>query len=275
MSLRAIPEPTAATTEPFFFGEDPKRLYGCHHPPRAGLDRGCGVVLCSPFGQESIRAHRTYLQLALRLSRVGFHVLRFDYYGCGDSAGETEDGNIGEWVQSISTAIAEMRTRATRHKVCLFGLRLGATLAMMAGAPRSDVDALILWDPVIDGESYLADLRQMHRERLGKFRSAVSSEASPNASTDLLGLHFSEPMLSGLAEINLLELHQPPLWDILLIESEEGDGAKRLRDHLKSAGLHPEHQYIPSSRVWDHDGKALVAAQVIQAAVSWISEADS
>src|SRR5438093_192655 len=112
-----------AEIEPFYFGKSPKSLFGCYHTPQASCYRECGVVLCSPMGEEYIRFHRAFRHLAGRLVAVGFPVLRFDFYGCGDSAGACTQGTLGQWCTDITTAMHEMRRRGGVQKVCLVGLR--------------------------------------------------------------------------------------------------------------------------------------------------------
>ena len=111
---------------PFFFGSSEERLLGVHHPPRGRVPREVGVLLCYPLGQEYMRAHRAFRQLAMLLARRGFHVLRFDWFGTGDSAGAGEEGSIARWLEDARTAIDELKDTAGVTRVSLVGLRLGA-----------------------------------------------------------------------------------------------------------------------------------------------------
>jgi len=63
----------------FYFGAGERRLFGVYTPARHGGRRG--AVLCPPWGQEYLRAHRSIAQLANTLATAGVHVLRFDYSG--------------------------------------------------------------------------------------------------------------------------------------------------------------------------------------------------
>ena len=69
---------------PLYFGAGGE-LFGLYQS--AGTPASKAVLLCPPLGQEQIRCHRLYRQLAHALAAEGIPVLRFDYYGCGDSAG--------------------------------------------------------------------------------------------------------------------------------------------------------------------------------------------
>src|SRR5260221_12888570 len=95
---------------PFQFGSSERRLFGVYDPAAhntGGLVRA--AVICYPSSDEQSHAYRTLRQLAARLSQAGIHVLRFDYYGTGDSAGETGQGNAAGWCRDIETAIAELK----------------------------------------------------------------------------------------------------------------------------------------------------------------------
>ena len=110
---------------PLHFGSASERLFGVYHAPTAGVVRSTGIVVCAPFGHEYIRAHRPLRQLAVELAGSGYHVLRFDYYGCGDSDGNGEDASLERWLHDIETAANELKDTAQLSRLCLVGLRLG------------------------------------------------------------------------------------------------------------------------------------------------------
>lgn len=76
------------------------------------------MVFCHPLGDEYIRFHRAYRQLAVRLSQVGFPVLRFDLYGCGDSSGDSAEITVQQWLTDIATAVAEIRRSGGGTPAC-------------------------------------------------------------------------------------------------------------------------------------------------------------
>src|SRR3954471_14377974 len=125
----------------FTFGGAGRSLFGVLHEP--GRAPGAGpVVVCAPLWREGIRAHRVLRQLGVRLAKDGHAVLRFDYSGAGDSAGESEQGDVDVWLEDLAAAIDEVRGRQGAPRVTLLGLRFGATLAALAAARRGDVDRL-------------------------------------------------------------------------------------------------------------------------------------
>jgi amino acid adenylation domain-containing protein len=152
---------------PIRFGEAQRQLVGLYHAPAGTLDRREACVICNPFGQEEIRAHSVLHTFADYLARGGFHVLRFDYYGTGDSEGEDVDVSFDAWIDDVLRADDEIRRRGACRRSVWLGLRLGATAAALASARSSDAPRkLLLWEPVIDGPTYLRELERAHiRER--------------------------------------------------------------------------------------------------------------
>jgi pimeloyl-ACP methyl ester carboxylesterase len=101
--------------------------------------------------------------MADRLSRSGFHVLRFDYYATGDSSGDCSEASLARWVDDVLTASEELADTAGVQRVAWVGLRLGGTTTALAAARRPAIlSDLVLWDPVVDGLAYLEELRRAH-----------------------------------------------------------------------------------------------------------------
>ena len=76
-------------------------LHGLLHEPAPAAARGVCVLLLSPGIKGRVGPHRLYLKLAERLVGVGFHVLRFDYHGLGDSEGELAERVLADMYNSI------------------------------------------------------------------------------------------------------------------------------------------------------------------------------
>jgi len=138
---------------PFYFGIEQRRLFGIYEPALCKSGKERAVLLCYPMGNEQVFAYRTTRRLAARLAGIGFHVLRFDYFGTGDSYGDTGEGDFSGWCEDIETAIEELRDLTGVAQVSLVGLRLGANLAAQVAAKGSnEISKLILWDPLAGDE---------------------------------------------------------------------------------------------------------------------------
>lgn len=147
---------------PLFLGDPASAILGLLSRPARSSDRDHGVLICPPIGQEHVRAHWALRQLSTVLCRAGFHTLRFDWYGVGDSAGELSDATLARWRQDLADAARALRDRGGVQEVALVGLRLGATLAAV-GAAAVRPSAIVLWDPVVEGARYVDELGRLTR----------------------------------------------------------------------------------------------------------------
>ena len=129
-------------------------------------------------------------QLAVRLSVRGFHTLRFDYFGTGDSAGEECDIDLAGLQADVLTAIETIKDLAATEKVTLIGLRAGANIAASTAAGCAGaIEALILWDPIFPGDPCLGsvphELQPLDIDALPG-RSLILATQSPRAPLEFL-----------------------------------------------------------------------------------------
>jgi pimeloyl-ACP methyl ester carboxylesterase len=224
------------------------------------------------MGHEYIVSHRAYQKLAVRLAHAGFPVLRFDFYGCGDSAGDGEQSHLGQWLADIAAAIGELRRRARVTKICLAGLRLGGSLAMLMGAQRDDVDGIVLWDPVISGKMYLEQLAQMHREALQHASAPALSASAKERPKEILGFPLADSLSADLQKIDLLAIRQKAANNMLIIISDLNAQGEKFADHIKSVAARVEYLHLPGPQLWMEDvNKVLVPNPVLRSVVAWIS----
>jgi pimeloyl-ACP methyl ester carboxylesterase len=261
---------TPRTVMPFYFGPADQPLFGCYHEPRIGHRRNCAIVICQPIGHEYIYCHRALRQLAARLCDSGFPVLRFDYYGCGDSSGNTEEGSIPQWLDDISEAISEIRRRANLAQVCLVGLRLGAALSMIIAAERGDIDSLVLWDPVLRGSAYLKGLSSLQKEALHCRPKPVGGRKSQSY-MEIIGFPLSHALCVELERLSLPPIAEEPATNILAIQSHQPVGETDLKAHLSQTHARFEYQHVQAPQIWlpTVDGSLLVPSQILQSVVSW------
>ena len=217
---RSSPTPSMI---PFQFGASERRLFGIYQPGTAAGTTA--VLMCYPFGQEGMRAHRMFRVLADRLNRIGVSVLRFDAYGTGDAAGDDEDGELEGWQRDVLAAHEELLNRSSAQRICWMGVRLGATVALRASAQAgASVQRLVLWDPVVDGSAYLGMLRDKHVAALEAAFTFPDRdwrrrlEADPTAFIDeALGFGLSPILRRQLLEIDLDSLSLPQKTDTHVI----------------------------------------------------------
>jgi hypothetical protein len=162
--------------QPVRFGLADRQMVGMYHFPRPAAPRGIAALLCNPFGQEAICAHRVFTVLADRLAQRGLPTLRFDYHGTGDSPGADDVGELEGWAADVVAAQDKLDALARPSHRVWIGLRLGAVLCARASrSATAPLDTIVFWDPVVDGSAYLRELAHADRRaRLG----AVSLDAA-------------------------------------------------------------------------------------------------
>jgi uncharacterized protein len=249
--------------EPHYFGSPDRQLLGIYYPPR-GLARSHGVVLCPPAPQEYMRTHLVFRKLATMLARDGFHVLRFDYYGTGDSSGGARDGSLAEWRQNIVAAATDLKECSGVTKVSLVGLRLGATLAALTPL---DVTNLVLWEPVVDGKRYLHELSDIHTR---KFSNLLYPPRLPvhGQGGELLGFALPPDMEADIEALDLLGPISCRAEQIVLMVSEERQEyvslQRRLRAFTSSGGPALAYHLVPDESQSEHDQAMILPTQVLQ-----------
>ena len=258
---------------PLYFGAPDKRLFACYHEPALERQSKCAVVVCQPIGHEYINSHRALRQLASRLCYAGFPVLRFDYYGCGDSSGRAEEGRIPQWLEDISTAISEVRRRTGALQVCLIGLRVGGALAMIAAAERTHPESLVLWDPVVSGKSYLDGLLRLQKDML-RFRPKPRGAQEPLDYIDVLGFPLSRFLQTELKNIDLSTLAGTSAKNVLIIQTDQTADEARWQEHLSQMEARLEYQRLDAPPIWlpTSDGSLVVPSQILHSIVSWTSK---
>ncbi len=212
MSTAAAPVVPA----PLYFGPAGE-LFGVYHAPDAAPRRAGAIVLCYPGGHEYLRVQRSFRNAAASLARLGFPVFRFDYSNTGDSAGDGASADLACWRRDLGAAIAEAKRLSGSTRVALAGLRLGASLAWMEASSRDDVDAVVAWDPIIDGAAYVEELFALEGRWLADPSRVRSARRTPGT---LLGFPFSESLGAALRDLDLAP-HFPKTRGAFAVDSIE------------------------------------------------------
>jgi len=244
---------------PLFFGDSARQLFGAYDAPRGKGRRG--VVLCHPTSSGEYQlAHPTVRVLARRLADDGWHALRFDYFGTGDSAGDLAEATQDRWLADIETAVDELKEISQVPRVSLVGMRHGATLAAMVAGRRPDVDHLVLWDPVFDGREYLAELERVCRASSGVDGNQTVSDVDPWR-RDIAAL---TPSRFG-----------PRLPKTLIVNTQEGAMAfEPLAAHLATRGVDCQQVHVPDVQVWREEWRpegARMAVGAVNRIAAWMS----
>jgi alpha/beta superfamily hydrolase len=175
-----------------FANRDGMLLRGMLHEPDPQQARGVCLLLLSPGIKGRVGPHRLYLKIAERLVPMGFHVLRFDFYGLGDSEGEIDERLLSDMYNTIQNGryiddtIAAMDWMTANCGVGRFigsGLCGGSITALLVAAQDRRIESMLALSipTAFDGGeanwARFATNRQLVGIRRGYFKRIIKPEA--------------------------------------------------------------------------------------------------
>ncbi|SDD36347.1 Alpha/beta hydrolase family protein [Cupriavidus sp. YR651] len=213
-----------------------------------GTTADIGVVLCAPQGHEAMWTHRAWRHLADDLAATGVPVLRFDYEGTGDAAGTGDEPDfIPRAVANITAAAALLRAQTGVGRVVLCGLRLGALLAALAAAKMADssgpaVAGLVMLAPVVDGRSYLRELRALHAGWRNSAIPELVPPPAPPGAQDVLSFRIDAATVTAIQGLRLDALPEAPAPRMLWLDAwpDPASPVAALARQYKAAGAQVE-----------------------------------
>jgi exosortase A-associated hydrolase 2 len=194
---------------PFFIESGPHQLFAVLHEPK-GPARDEAFVFCHPLAEEKLWTHRAFVTFARQLAHNGHWVLRADLTGSGDSDGDFSDVSVTSAITDIRRMVDEVRRRSRAPRVSLLGLRFGATLASLAAERNGDIDRLVLWAPIVDGDRHLQDLLRINvatqtavYKEVRLDRGQLIEQMRQGGTVNIEGYEMAGTMCTEMAAINL------------------------------------------------------------------------
>jgi pimeloyl-ACP methyl ester carboxylesterase len=246
------PEIDSPELEPVYFGSS-RELFGCLHAPASPQLSGRAVLICPPIAAEYVRCYRPLRLLAAMLADAGLPVLRFDYFGTGDSLGDIEDAGLERWLDDISQAVRYLRGRTRAMEVALVGVRIGASLAARYHFERESLRQLVLWDPVVEGQRIVDELRDQsadHARWMAEKYGERPDSVPADGPLDLLGFRFSEPLLDELSSLSLMSAQGEARCRVMILDDEANAATAELAALLQGRGADVRHEQIGGPKVW-------------------------
>ena len=188
--------------EPFFFDND--SLFGCYHPPSDHASSRA-LIVCPPLFDEYRRCYRALSDLANACAENGVHVLRFDYYGTGDSFGLLSDTTIEIWQNNIDTAIDEIISLTGIENITIVGVRIGATLASTSKHPA--INRFVYWDPIEYGAEYLEWIEQVNSSIRQGHKDTAKYVGCNFENITYENFHLDKSLFTGFNNLNFVRDH--------------------------------------------------------------------
>ena len=232
--------------KPLYFPSADQTLFGWLHQPRGSASSNIGVVICSPFGYETICAHRSLRAFADTCAAAGMPALRFDYSGTGDSSDTAAPGDqIQDWCADIRAAMDYLERACAVQRICLLGVRLGALLAGLVASQRA-VDYVIAVAPVTSGRRYLRELRALAgASTAGSASNGAPSVVTSDGELEVTGFLLSDASIGSLGRVDPSKLIDGPTVAALILDRQDLPGAKPWATGLESRGVEVQYEVLP------------------------------
>lgn len=141
---------TSRQETPIYFDLGDDSLFGIVTRPTVA-ERGVGVVLMYGGGYNmSANIDQFWARIARRLAAEGFHVLRFDHRGNGDSTGVVDTfDHLHPFDADLEAAVSRIREEGPQ-RVVLVGDCLGARACLVCAARLADIEGVYALSVVVN-----------------------------------------------------------------------------------------------------------------------------
>tara|TARA_R110000823_G_scaffold210224_15_gene340624 strand:+ start:15388 stop:16200 length:813 start_codon:yes stop_codon:yes gene_type:complete len=169
------------------------------------------VLYLHPFAEEMHKSRRNVAAMARLLATSGFNVMLPDLSGCGDGPGEFRDADWETWRADAAVALAALRA-IDSVPVTLWGLRLGALLACELSQSENDLQRLLLWQPVLNGEQQIDQFLRLRSaaaavdSSAGFDRKTLWGELRAGRSLEIAGYELSSALALQMSRLRLHDL---------------------------------------------------------------------
>lgn len=234
--------------QPIYFAGRHGPLYGVHHFPDKGLDLQHAILIMPAMGQEYVRCHKTLQKLATDLATLGYHVLRFDYTGTGDSS-DGDGWDLETWKRDSLNALEHLSGLSSASCLSLVGVRLGASLALSLDL---DIESVVVWDPIASGADYLREMETLNAELFEICVHSLRSGARVKMPADeLVGHAITQAMRSSLGRYSLASEYCIKARRILWIDVEPTACGADFSSLEQSQGASCSQQHVGMACYWN------------------------
>jgi hypothetical protein len=286
------------TESPSFF-ENKKNgcaLYGVDYLPATETGKMAYLFL-QPLGTERNVIDAFQVSLARELASKGVRVLRFDYFGTGDSEGSFSDITFESLMSDVGAAIQFLGEQGYSGKIGLFGLRFGTLIAgCYAEEYPESIGDLILCAPVVKGYPFIyQELMQslstqmvlfkeiiLNRDQIiQNLRDGKSTMVNGFNLANLNGFPLTRMFLTSTENRNLIGAirkyrHRCLIIEIDKIQRKMSQEMKSLNEHYKECASFSFLQVLEKSIPWIHGNYLIKNSTTLNEVITqWIMKCSS
>jgi exosortase A-associated hydrolase 2 len=211
LDLRPMPPPMG-----FYLPGHAGNLFAMYYRRNESAPEAGNVLYVHPFAGEMAASRNVIAALSRDLARAGFGVLTLDLFGCGDSSGDFHEARWEIWREDLVVAVRWLQEQG-RDRISLWGLRLGALLAMdFAAQSGGCYERIVLWQPVLSGQAMLTQFLHINLDEMGNSpegRQLTHPEhrrSLPAGQTiEVAGYELSSELILAVDKLNLAPLGNP------------------------------------------------------------------
>lgn len=220
------------------------------------------MLVVPPFNEEMNRSRSMVTMQAQALGRLGIGTMVIDLYGTGESDGEHGDARWDIWQENVRHGVEWLDARPGGC-IGILGIRLGVPLALSAMRQDGKKRALIAWQPVVDGKTYLTQFMRMRiaanmdrtdipKETTGEMRAQLAE----GKSIEVAGYEIHPELAASIEEQRLAALVPTETLSVAWFEKGSGTentmspASERLLEAWRQAGVNVETAVFDGPAFW-------------------------
>ncbi|MCB1843967.1 MAG: hydrolase 2, exosortase A system-associated [Halioglobus sp.] len=219
------------------------------------------ILYLHPFAEEMHKSRRNVASMARALAANGFIVMLPDLTGCGDGPGEFADADWDTWLEDAAAALAALRTMWSLP-LTVWGLRTGALLGCEVARREEDVQRLVLWQPVLNGEQQIDQFLRLRSDaaavdsQSGFDRKSLWGELREGRSLEIAGYELSSALAMQMSKLRLFDLVPPCTvgWAEVSATAEFTLPSANVQAHWREQGVEIADACVRGDAFWrNHD----------------------
>jgi len=244
----------------FFLKKNKKSIYCVEYLPQSTQDKKHGIVLCRPIWGERIRTSGVFANLARLLAKQGFFVITCDYFGDGNSEGDTLDLCFQEMVGNVHELYTYVSKKHKVETFSLIGFGVGANCAVTAEKfLRPNLEKMVLIEPIMDLTEYLKtklrsnlSSQMVIYKKIVKNREALINEIKSDIPINIDGFLINKRLWESFESVSPLSVDSDFDGAVLIISFSPKQRAKENYDELVDRYKNGRLEVLKQEFFWDN-----------------------
>ena len=207
-------------------------IFFWHNLPADINNRNTAVIIIGPIGPEYMHCFRSIKYLCDELALAGYHSIRYDPIGMGNSSGDLLDDNIWhQWITTPQKLSDYVKESYGITNIILVGLRSGC-LVLSEVQKNMPLHSAVFWYPYTHGSAYIRDIQLLDSMLY------QDNNLTNNTTLNGGGYPLSDTLQNDIKNINLLSEKYSPFNHALIINSDESKRALKLHKQMETTVKH-------------------------------------